>query len=58
MVSLRFGDEEMMVPTFPRIIEIRPKKEFDETKLNLSVYNNSKMKRVSLTENELNGVTS
>ena len=29
IVSSRFGDEEMMVPTFPRIIEIRDKKEFD-----------------------------
>jgi hypothetical protein len=55
IVSSRFG-EEMVVPTFPRIIEIRAKKEFDETKLNLSVYNNSKLKRVTLTENELNGV--
>jgi hypothetical protein len=58
IVSSRFGDEEMAIPTFPRLIEIRAKKEFDETKLNLSVYNNSKMKRVSLTENEMNAVTS
>ena len=43
----------MVVPTFPRIIEIRAKKEFDETKLNLSIYHNSKMKRVALTENEV-----
>ena len=53
IISSRFRDEKMVVPTFPRLIEIRAKKEFDETKLNLSVYNNSKMKRVSLTENEL-----
>ena len=45
----------MVVPTFPTLIEVRAKKEFDETKLNLSVYNNNKMKRVALTENELNG---
>ena len=57
IISSRFGDEEMVVPTFPRIIEMRAKKEFDETKLNLSVYNNSKMKRLSLTENELNGIS-
>jgi hypothetical protein len=56
IISSRFGDEEMMVPTFPRIIEMRAKKEFDVTKLNLSVYNNSIMKRVSLTENELHGI--
>jgi len=58
IISSRFGDKEMVIPTFPRLIEIRAKKEFDETKLNLSVYNNSKMKRVSLTENEMNAVTS
>jgi len=57
IISSRFADNEMVVPTFPRIIEIRAKKEFDETKLNLSVYNNSKMKRVPLTENDLNGIT-
>jgi hypothetical protein len=56
IISSRFGEEEMVVPTFPTIIEMRAKKEFDETKLNLSVYNNSKMKRVALTENELNGI--
>ena len=55
IISSRFADEEMMVPTFPRIIEVRHKKEFNETKLNLSVYNNSKMKRVSLAESDLNG---
>jgi hypothetical protein len=58
ILSSRFGGEEIVVPTFPKLIEMRAKKEFDETKLNLSVYNNTKMKRVSLTENELNGVTS
>jgi Rad51 len=57
IISSRFADEEMVVPTFPRLIEIRHKKEFNETILNLSVYNNSKLKRVSLTENELNGLT-
>ena len=56
IISSRFREEEMVVPTFPRIIEMRPKKESDETKLNLSVYKDSKMKRVQLSENELNGV--
>ena len=32
IISSRFGDEEMVVPTFPRVIEMRAKKEFDETK--------------------------
>jgi hypothetical protein len=57
IISSRFGEEKMVVPTFPKLIEIRATKEFDEAKLNLSVYDNSKMKRVPLTENELNGVT-
>ena len=56
IISSRFTDKEMVIPTFPRIIEMRAKKEFDETKLNLSVYNNSKMKKVPLTENELYGL--
>jgi hypothetical protein len=57
IISSRFTDREMVIPTFPRLIEIRAKKEFDETKLNLSIYNNSKTKRVSLTENELSEAT-
>ena len=57
IITSRFQDEKIVLPTFPRLIEIRAKKEFDVTKLNLSVYNNSKMKRVALTENELSGVT-
>jgi hypothetical protein len=56
IISSRFGDDGIVVPTLPKLIEVRDKKEFDATKLNLSVYNNSKMKRVPLTENELNGV--
>jgi hypothetical protein len=57
ILTSRFGDNKMVVPTMPKIIEIRAKKEFEETKLNLSVYNNSKMKRVALTDNNLVGVT-
>ncbi len=57
ILTSRFGDNKMVVPTLPKIIEIRAKKEFHETKLNLSVYNNSKMKRLSLMENDLIGVT-
>ena len=53
IISSRFGDEEMVVPTFPRIIEIRAKKEFDETKLNLSIYNNGRPRKVFMTEAEL-----
>ncbi len=46
----------MELPSLPIIIEIRAKNEFDETKLNLSIYNNGRLKRVSMTENDLNGV--
>ncbi len=40
---------------FPALsrIEIRAKKVFDETKLNLSVYNNGRLKKVSMTGTEL-----
>ncbi len=53
IISSRFGDSKMELPTLPRIIEIRAKKEFDETKLNLSIYNNGRLKRVSMTEADL-----
>ena len=48
IISSHFGEEEFVAPKFPRIIEMRDKKEFDGMKLNVSVYNNIKMKRVSL----------
>jgi hypothetical protein len=40
---------------FPALsrIEIRAKKVFDETKLNLSVYNKGRLKKVSMTGTEL-----
>lgn len=34
-------------------IEVRAKKEFDETKLNLSIYKNGRLKKVSAMEAEL-----
>jgi hypothetical protein len=34
-------------------IELRAKKEFDEIKLNLSTYNNGRLKKVSMMETEL-----
>jgi hypothetical protein len=44
-----FINEETVFPAISRI-EIRAKKEFDETKLNLSVYNNGRYRKVSMTE--------
>ena len=43
---------EFDFPAMSRI-EIRDKKEFDETKLNLSIYNNGRLKKVSMMEAEL-----
>jgi hypothetical protein len=42
-------------PVFPAIsrIEIRPKLEFNETKLNFSIHNNGRLKKVFMTESEL-----
>ena len=34
-------------------IEIRAKKEFDETKLNFSIYNKGRLRKVSMTDAEL-----
>lgn len=49
----RFGDNKMEFPALPRIIEIRAKKELDETKLNLSIYNNGRLKRISMMEADI-----
>ena len=45
-------DSQIVYPALSRI-EIRAKKEFDESKLNLSIYNNGRLKKVSMTEAEL-----
>jgi hypothetical protein len=43
----------MEFPALSRIVEIRGKKEFNETKLNFSILNNGKLKKVSMTDGEL-----
>ena len=45
-------ENQIVIPALSRI-EIRAKKEFDQTKLNLSIYNKSKLKKVSMMEAEL-----
>ena len=45
-------DNQIEIPAMFRI-EIRAKKESDTTKLNLSIYNKSKLKKISMTEAEL-----
>lgn len=52
VLTSRMTDSQIVFPTLSRI-EIRAKKEFDETKLNFSIYNNSRLKKVSIMEAEL-----
>ncbi|MGA8563186.1 MAG: hypothetical protein WB587_00390, partial [Nitrososphaeraceae archaeon] len=52
ILTSRFTNDEIRFPVISRI-EIRAKKEFDITKLNLSIYNRSKLKKVSMMEAEL-----
>ena len=43
----------MEFPALSRIIEIRAKKELNQTKLNLSIYNNGRLKRISMMEADI-----
>ena len=52
ILTSRFTDNQIEFPALSRI-EIRAKKEFDETKLNLSIYNKGRLKKVSMMEAEL-----
>ena len=52
ILTSRFSDNQVVFPAMSRI-EIRPKIEFDQTKLNFSIYNNGKLKKVSMMEPEL-----
>jgi hypothetical protein len=59
VLTSRFADNQIVYPALSRI-EIRAKKEFDETKLNLSIYNQGnqgRLKKVSIIENALNDGT-
>ena len=53
VLTSRLADNQIEFPALSRIIEIRDKKEFNETKLNLSIYNNGRLKKVSMMEAEL-----
>jgi hypothetical protein len=53
VLTSRLGDYEIEFPPLSRIIEIREQKEFSETKLNLSIRNNGRLKKVSMREAEL-----
>ena len=52
ILTSRFTNDEIRFPVISRI-EIRAKKDFGTTKLNLSIYNRSKLKKVSMVEAEL-----
>jgi hypothetical protein len=52
VLTSRLTENQIKFPAMSRI-EIRAKKEFDMTKLNLSIYNRSKLKKVSMMEAEL-----
>ena len=53
VLTSRFTNTEIKFPALSRIIEIRDKKEFNETKLNLSIRNNGRLKKASMMEVEL-----
>ena len=52
ILTSRLTDNQTEFPAISRI-EIRPKIEFDETKLNLSIYNKGRLKKVFISETEL-----
>ena len=52
VLTSRLTDNQIEFPAMSRI-EIRAKKVFDETKLNLSICNNGRLKKVSMMEAEL-----
>jgi hypothetical protein len=52
ILTSRLTDNQIVYPALSRI-EIRAKKEFDENKLNFSIYNKGRLKKVSMTEAEL-----
>jgi hypothetical protein len=53
VLTSRFTNNEIKFPALSRIIEIRAKKEFTGTKLNLSINNNGRLKKASMMEVEL-----
>ena len=52
ILTSRLTENQIVIPALSRI-EIRAKKEFDETNLNLSIYNNGRLKKISMMEAEL-----
>ena len=53
VLTSRLDDNNIEFPSLSKIIEVRAKKEFNVTKLNLSIRNNGRLRKVSMTETEL-----
>jgi uncharacterized protein YueI len=53
VLTSHFTDSQIEFPAMSKIIEIRAKKEFNETKLDLSIRNNGRLKKASMMEVEL-----
>ena len=53
ILTSRLTDNQIEFPALSKIIEIRAKNEFHQTKLNVSVRNNGRLKKVSMMEAEL-----
>ncbi len=53
VLTSRLTDNQTEFPAMSRIVEIRAKKEFREMKLNLSIHNNGRLRKVSMMEEEL-----
>jgi anion-transporting ArsA/GET3 family ATPase len=52
VLTSRLTESQIEFPALSRI-EIRAKKEFNETKLNLSIYNKGRLRKTSVMEAEL-----
>jgi hypothetical protein len=53
VLTSRLDDNNIEFPSLSKIIEVRAKKEFNVTKLNLSIRNNGRLRKDSMTEAEL-----
>ena len=53
VLTSRLNDNNIEFPSLPKIMEVRAKKEFNLTKLNLSIRNNGRLRKASMTETEL-----
>ena len=57
VLTSRLNDNNIEFPSLPKIMEVRAKKEFNLTKLNLSIRNNGRLRKASMTGYELTNVS-